>query len=101
MANEDEKNQPAESELPADTADRRLYVIDGESWRAATKRGSERQYCYVQTPGDAYFHLILDGEIFLSNGDEQICLNCALRRGLLTTDRLHWQHRGRPSLPGT
>ncbi len=83
----------------ADSADLRLYVLDGENWKAATKQGSERLYCYVQNPGEDYFHLILDGEIFLRSGDEHVCLNCALRRGLVTTDRLFWQHRSKSPSP--
>lgn len=99
MAETNEVPDSSADKTSATVADRRLYLTDAESWRPAIKHGSERQYCYTQNPGEDYFHLILDGEIFLSNGDEQVCLNCALRRGLITADRLHWQHRGRAPAP--
>lgn len=79
--------------------DRRLYILDAKRWAAAVKQEKDRQYCFVQNPGEGYFHLILDGEIFLRSGDEQVCLNCALRRGLVTTDRLFWQHRAESQTP--
>ena len=74
------------------TADRRLYLLDAD-WSVAVNRGSVSQYCHSQNAGEAYFHLIVDGEIFLKNGAEKLCLNCASRLGLITSDRLAWQHR--------
>lgn len=74
--------------------DRRLYVLD-QDWSVAVNRGSTAHYCYLQNPGEDYFHLILDGEVYLNNSDEKLCLNCALRQGILTTDRQFWQHRTR------
>lgn len=72
--------------------DCRLYHPDGDGWKAHIKTGGERQYCYSQVPGQDHFHLILPGEIFVQKGDEKLCLMCALRRGVLTTERLFWQH---------
>lgn len=76
-----------------DESDRRLYVQNAEGWQARVKRGWEKQYCYSKAPGEDYFHLILNGEVFLEHHDEKLCLTCAIRRGILTTDRLFWQHR--------
>jgi hypothetical protein len=77
---------------PKTTEDRRLYLLDAD-WSVAVNRGSVSQYCHSQNVGEAFFHLIVDGEIFLKNGAEKLCLSCALRLGLITSDRLAWQHR--------
>lgn len=79
-----------------ETVDCRLYVPHPEGWKAQIKVGWEKHYCYAKNPGEDYFHLILNGEIFLSNGDEKLCLRCAARQGIITTDRLYWQHQPRP-----
>jgi hypothetical protein len=73
--------------------DVRLYVPDSDGWEAHIKRDSEKIYCYQKLPGDNFFHLILNGELYLLNGHEKLCLMCALRSGVVTLDRLHWQHR--------
>ncbi len=85
----DEPAQPAVDEAP----DARLYIPDPSSWEARVKYDSEKVYCYQKNPGENYFHLILAGEIYLVSGNEKLCLRCALRRGVATQDRLHWQHR--------
>lgn len=72
--------------------DARLYVPSPEGWTARIKQGWEKEYCYLQRPGEDHFHLILNGEIYLEHGNERYCLSCALRHGLITTERLHWQH---------
>lgn len=77
--------------------DRRLYVPNADGWQARVKQGWEKQYCYSKAPGEDFFHLILNGEIFLEHADEKLCLTCALRRGILTTDRLYWQRQRRKS----
>jgi sulfur relay (sulfurtransferase) complex TusBCD TusD component (DsrE family) len=81
------------ADAPGDVPDVRLYVADPEDWQVYLKQDSEKIYCYQKNPGENYFHLILKGEIYLSNQDEKLCLRCALRRGVLTQDRLIWQHR--------
>lgn len=78
-----------------DVADVRLYATDASEWQAFIKQDSEKAYCYQKNPGENYFHLILDGELYVMSGDEKLCLRCALRRGVLTQDRLFWQHRVR------
>ena len=71
--------------------DYRLYVPHPDGWKAHIKIGWEKQYCYAKNPDEDYFHLILNGELYLQNGDEKYCLNCAMRQGILSTERLHWQ----------
>jgi hypothetical protein len=78
-----------------DPADGRLYVPDPEGWRARVKQGWDKLYCFYKQPGHEYFHLLMSGEIYLERGEEVVCLMCALRRGIITTDRLNWQHRHR------
>ena len=73
--------------------DSRLYVPDNEDWGVEIKRDSDRIYCYAKQPGQDYFHLILNGEIYVTRQHERYCLSCALRMGFLTQDRLFWQHR--------
>lgn len=86
-----------DADVPGDDVDDvRLYVPDSEGWSAAVKQDSEKVYCYQKNPGEDYFHLILSGELYLVNGTEKLCLRCALRRGVVTHDRLYWQHRVRP-----
>lgn len=76
-----------------DVPDARLYVCEPESWQAHVKYDSERLYCYAKSPGEDYFHLILNGEIYLQRDNEKYCLQCALRQGVATQDRLFWQNR--------
>ena len=74
-------------------ADSRLYVPNQEDWGVEIKRDSDRIYCYAKQPGQDWFHLILNGEIYVTRQHERYCLSCALRMGFLTQDRLFWQHR--------
>jgi hypothetical protein len=85
---------PAEEPESTDPiADTRLYVPDHEEWDIHIKRDSDRFFCYSKHPGEDWFHLLLNGEIYVSRQHEKYCLRCALRMGFLTTDRLFWQHR--------
>lgn len=88
--------EPAQPEpaVPVDeTPDVRLYVCEPESWQAHVKYDSERVYCYAKSPGEDFFHLILNGEVYLQRDSEKYCLQCALRQGVATQDRLFWQNR--------
>src|SRR6478609_2186189 len=78
-----------------DVPDVRLYVTDVREWQARVKNDSEKIYCYQKNPGEDFFHLIINGEIYLVRDDEKLCLRCAHRDGTLTADRLFWQHRSR------
>jgi hypothetical protein len=85
-----DSSQPSPAEPQA--ADARLYVRLPEGWTAHIKNGWDKDYCYAQKPGDDFFHLLLSGEIFVQHGHDKYCLECALRMGILTRDRLHWKH---------
>lgn len=85
---------PGDARVP-DPADVRLYFRHPDGWSARVKQGWDKLYCFYKQPGQDYFHLLMGGEIYLERGEEVICLMCALRRGLITTDRLNWQHRDR------
>jgi hypothetical protein len=86
-------SEPAESPRRA-PPDQRLYIPEPDGWQAQIKRSWDNEYCYAKSPGEDYFHLLLGGELYIQHGDEKYCLNCALRRGLITTNRLFWQKRG-------
>ena len=86
------------SPLP-DGVDRRVYIPEPEGWKAAIKLGWDNDYCYAKTPGQDYFHLLLNGEVYIQKEHEKFCLNCAVRLGLVTTDRLYWQNGVRPPRP--
>jgi hypothetical protein len=78
------------SDAVAGSLDRRLYLPVPEGWVVRVKSGP-REYCHYRIPGEDWFHLLIDGELFLQFGDEKVCLNCAIRRGILTDNRLFWQ----------
>jgi hypothetical protein len=61
----------------------RLFLHE-PGWRVSLKVGSERDFCYAMAPGDDHYHRMLDGEVFLHNAEERLCLACAERRGLLS-----------------
>ena len=86
------------SPLP-DGIDRRVYIPEPEGWKARIKLGWDNDYCYAKTPGQDYFHLLLNGEVYIQKEHEKFCLNCAVRLGLVTTDRLYWQNGVRPPRP--
>ncbi len=71
--------------------DRRLYVPHPDGWTAEIKRSADKEYCFFKHPGDDYYHLLGVGELYLQRNDEKYCLNCALRHGELTPNRLHWK----------
>ena len=88
-----------EMQISAPSTDARLYVTAPEGWRARIKDGWERHYCFYKRPGEDYFHLLMSGEIYLEHGEEMVCLMCALRRGVITTNRLYWQQRANAPRP--
>jgi hypothetical protein len=93
---------PAGSPSGDQPPDIRLYVPESKVWTARVKSNWEKEYCYAKFPGQDYLHLLLSGEIFLESKDERLCLTCALRRGVVTVDRLFWQNRPRiTSIPVT
>ncbi len=82
-----------EAAADADVPDVRLYAADAREWDAQIKHDSSKIYCYQKNPGEDFFHLIVNGEIYVTHGDAKYCLRCALRDGVITTDRLFWQNR--------
>jgi hypothetical protein len=88
------------SQLPTPKREARLYVPDHEGWAAAIKRDWTKEYCFSQNPGENHYHLLLSGEIYLERAGEKYCLNCAMRHGVITTDRTFWQ-KGPSSVPDT
>lgn len=81
--------------MPAgDALDIRLYIAQPEGWQAHVKQSWDKEYCFQKKPGEEYFHLLMHGEVYLQHDDEKYCLQCALRRGTLTHDRLNWQKGG-------
>lgn len=73
--------------------DRRLYVTQPDNSEIRIKPTWEKEYCHGKNPGEDYFHLLICGEIYVIFGHEKYCLNCALRRGLVTRNRLRWQQQ--------
>ena len=69
---------------PPETANPRRLFLYEPGWKIAMKVGSEREFCYAMAPGEDYYHRLLDGEVFLFNNEERLCLACAERRGLLS-----------------
>ncbi len=75
--------------------DRRLYLPLLEGWVVRVQTGSSER-CFLRNPNEDWFHLLLNGEIYLESGTTKLCLNCAARQGVVTDDRLFWQHCARP-----
>jgi hypothetical protein len=71
--------------------DRRLYVPHPDNWAIRVKPSFDREFCHAKFPGDEHYHLLLGGEVFLDNGEQKFCLECALRLGHITVDRTYWQ----------
>jgi hypothetical protein len=78
---------------PPDDPDVRLYALHPEGWQAHLKTDWGKEFCFLQNPDEEFFHHLMFGEIYITNGDEKLCLRCAHRRNVITTDRLSWQHR--------
>ena len=89
-----EPNRPTPRSNPNETPDatatagersspNRLFLHE-PGWSVGLKVGSDRTFCYQMAPGQDYYHRLLDGEVYLSHGDERLCLACAERRGLLS-----------------
>ncbi|MDB5334535.1 MAG: hypothetical protein JWN70_154 [Planctomycetaceae bacterium] len=75
--------------------DHRLYVPKPAGWEAAIKQTWEQEYCYSKNPGEDWFHLLANGELYIQRGTEKFCLSCALRLKILTRNRLFWQKGSR------
>ncbi len=71
----------------------RLYVPESAGWKAAIKQDWNKEYCYIQRPGEDFYHLLVTGEIYLQRGTEKYCVSCALRHGYVTHERAFWLRR--------
>lgn len=60
----------------------RLFLRE-MGWTFATKSGTEREYCYSMSPGQDFYHRLMDGELYLQGTEERLCIPCAARRGLI------------------
>ncbi len=74
-----EQPQPSE-------ADVRLYLTR-TGWTPQVNLADHRFYCYQMYEDESAYHRIAVGEIFVQQGDSAFCLNCAMKRGLLTVKR--------------
>jgi hypothetical protein len=93
MPSQDPPQPPPSLKLHEVDGDRRMYVPHPDRWDAHIKANDgNREYCYFQNPGEDFFHLLLPGEIYLQYGETKFCLNCAIRYGHVTNDRLYWQN---------
>ena len=75
------------AQLPPDDQDfalapRRMYLFE-PGWMIFVKTGNAREYCHMMTPGQDFYHRLLDGEICVARDEERLCLACAMRRGLI------------------
>ncbi len=61
---------------------RRLFLRE-PGWRVNLKTDSQREFCYAAAPGQDYYHRLQTGEVFVSLGEEKLCIPCAARRGLI------------------
>lgn len=76
---------------PVAQRDHRLYLPKHSGWEAVIKQTWEQEYCYAKIPGEDWFHLLANGELYIQRGSEKFCLSCALRLKFLTRNRLFWQ----------
>ncbi len=63
----------------------RMYLSE-PGWRIGVKLGSDREFCYARTPGQDFYHRLLDGEVYLQRAEEKLCVACASRRGLFAAE---------------
>jgi hypothetical protein len=60
----------------------RMFVFE-RGWTAGVKTGSHRELCHMMAPGQDFYHRLGDGEVYVHQGTEKLCLACAFRRGLI------------------
>ena len=63
-------------------APRRMFVFE-RGWSVGMKTGSHRELCHMMAPGQDFYHRLGDGEVYVHQGTEKLCLSCAFRRGLI------------------
>ncbi len=61
---------------------RRMFIFE-RGWTVGVKTGSQRELCHMMAPGQEFYHRLGDGEVFVQQSTEKLCLACAFRRGLI------------------
>jgi hypothetical protein len=61
---------------------RRMFVFE-RGWNVGMKTGSHRELCHMMAPGQDFYHRLGDGEVYVHQNTEKLCLSCAFRRGLI------------------
>lgn len=87
--------KPLDPPREQDVPDIRIYVAQPDGWTGHVKQSWDKEYCFHKKPGEDYFHLLMHGEVYLQHDDEKVCLQCALRNGIVTHNRVNWQKGGR------
>ncbi len=59
-----------------------MFVFE-RGWNVGMKTGSHRELCHMMAPGQDFYHRLGDGEVFVQQNTEKLCLSCAFRRGLI------------------
>jgi hypothetical protein len=67
----------------ATLAPRRMFIFE-RGWSVGAKTGSHRELCHMMAPGQDFYHRLGDGEVYVYQGTEKLCLACAFRRGLIS-----------------
>ena len=87
--NQDPRSSQRDSDPEADgdaaAPPRRMFVFE-RGWSIAVKTGSHRELCHMVAPGQDFYHRLGDGEVFVVQDTEKLCLPCAFRRGLIAFD---------------
>ncbi len=85
--NDEYSSAPPPSDLDPGSSSQpsRMYVHES-GWQISIKRGSDRVFCHLMEPEQDYYHRLVDGEIYLHQADDRICLSCAVRRGIIATE---------------
>ncbi len=90
-----QRDRDAEPVPPAARRDYRLYLPKHSGWEAVIKQTWEPEHCYLKNPGEDWFHLLANGEIYIQRGAEKYCLSCAVHLKILTRNRLYWEKGSR------
>lgn len=62
--------------------DRRLYLAE-PGWHVAIKTGSDTMNCHHAEGPEGFYHRIAAGELHFLRDTERLCLNCAIKKGVV------------------
>lgn len=68
------------------TDDLRLYLIE-EDWQPLINLGDQRLFCHRVEDGQSHYHRIAAHEMYVAKDTENFCLACAIKKGILSTQR--------------